>query len=147
MLKFNAKIDKLFLIKITIKVIVILYVFLIPYIFIYNEKTIADTIGVLLLSFITLGYILWCAFDIKYIFYPDHLFVKGGLFRSSIPYKKISKISNAKDISTGYRLLSSKDAIEIFYSSRFADSVKISPKNKELFISEIKKRCPSAKTD
>lgn len=58
MLKFNVKIDKLFLIKITIKVIVILYVFLIPYIFIYNEKTIADTIGVLLLSFITLEYIL-----------------------------------------------------------------------------------------
>ncbi|WP_242020878.1 PH domain-containing protein [Cytobacillus oceanisediminis] len=46
---------------------------------------------------------------------------------------------------TGYRILSSKDAIEFFYKKALLRSVKVSPENKELFISEIKKRCPRVK--
>ncbi|KYD25219.1 hypothetical protein B4110_3001 [Parageobacillus toebii] len=41
-------------------------------------------------------------------------------------------------------MLSSASGIEIFYKSGILGSVKISPKEKELFLSELKKRCPNA---
>lgn len=91
---------------------------------------------------ITVSFILWSAFSVKYVFYEDYLYVKGGPFRSRIRYEHISKISPTKDIFTGYRILSSRDAIEIFYKTGFSGSVKVSPENKEEFIEELKKRCP-----
>jgi uncharacterized protein YtpQ (UPF0354 family) len=67
----------------------------------------------------------------------------GGI-TIGIPYKEITSISPTKDIFTGYRILSSMDALEIAYKSAFMGSVKISPQKKELFIAQIKKRCPHA---
>lgn len=131
---------------ISITLFVILAVFIIP-LSLDNERTIIDTIVVMSLCVLSIGFILWSAFSIKYVFYQDHLFVKGGLFRSRIPYEEITRISTTKEIFTGYRLLSSKVGIEIFYKSSSLGSVKISPKDIELFISEIKKRCPNVQLD
>ncbi|MBD3107568.1 PH domain-containing protein [Bacillus sp. AGMB 02131] len=41
----------------------------------------------------------------------------------------ITKASSTKDIFFGYRILSSKQGIEIFYKSATLGSVMISPKN------------------
>ncbi|MEH7249470.1 PH domain-containing protein [Neobacillus niacini] len=131
---------------ISITLFVILAVFIIP-LSLDKERTIIDTIIVLSLCVLSIGFILWSAFSIKYVFYQDHLFVKGGLFRSRIPYEEITRILTTKEIFTGYRLLSSKDGIEIYYKSSSLGSVKISPKDIELFISEIKKRCPNVHFD
>ncbi len=59
----------------------------------------------------------------------------------------MTRISTTNDIFTGYRLLSSKNGIEIFYKSASLGSVKISPKDVELFISELKQRCPTIQID
>ncbi|UOQ50583.1 PH domain-containing protein [Gracilibacillus caseinilyticus] len=89
------------------------------------------------------SFILWCAFSVKYVFYQEYLFIKGGPFKSRISYEKITKVSPAKDIFTGYRVLSSRDGIEIFYITAVLGSVKISPEEKKEFITELTKRCPS----
>src|SRR5699024_8358275 len=94
------------------------------------------------LFIVSVGIIVWTAFFIKYVFYEDFLLVKGGPFRSKIPYQTITKVSPTDDIFTGYRILSSKQGLEIFYTSAMLESVKISPKNKTEFITELKKRCP-----
>ena len=88
--------------------------------------------------------ILWSSFSIKYVFHQDYLFVKGGPFRSRIPYENITKVSPTSSIFVGYRLLSSRDAIEIFYKTSLMGSVKISPEDQKAFIAELKKRCPNS---
>lgn len=107
-----------------------------------------NTIDVIILGsifIISVGFFIWTAFFIKYVFYKDFLLVKGGPIRSKIPYDEITQISFANDMYSGFRILSSKDAIEILYKKALLRSVKVSPENKELFISEIKKRCPGVK--
>jgi hypothetical protein len=68
--------------------------------------------------------------------------VKGGPFKSRIPYEEITKVSPTREIFTGYRILSSRDAIEIFYKTAFMGSVKISPKEQKRFMIELEKHCP-----
>ncbi|WP_225310709.1 PH domain-containing protein [Robertmurraya sp. DFI.2.37] len=91
---------------------------------------------------IIIGFILWCTFSVKYVFYQDYLLVKGGPFKSRIPYEEITKVSPTREIFTGYRILSSRDAIEIFYKTAFMGSVKISPKEQKRFMIELEKHCP-----
>lgn len=139
---FRAKIDSFFISIMSITILVMSSALLIP-IFLDKKISMLDTIIVFSLFIITVGFIIWSAFSIKYIFYDDYLFVKGGPFRSRILYQEITKVSPTKDIYTGFRLLSSKSGIEIFYKSGTFGSVKISPKENELFLSELKKRCPN----
>lgn len=90
---------------------------------------------------IVIGFLLWTTFSIQYIFYQDYLFLQGGPFRSRIPYEDITKVSPTTAIFTGYRILSSRNGIEIFYKNSAMGSVKISPKDKKGFTSELKRRC------
>jgi len=92
---------------------------------------------------IVISFILWSVFSVKYVFYQDYLFIKGGPFRSRIPYEKITKVSSTTAIFTGYRMLSSRDGIEIFYKTAALGSVKLSPRDKREFITELKRRCPN----
>ena len=88
-----------------------------------------------------ISFILWTGFSVKYVFYQDYLLIKGGPFRSRIPYENITKVSPTTAIFTGHRISSSRDGLEIFNKTTFLGSIKISPKNKEEFIAELKKRC------
>ncbi|MGG3927602.1 PH domain-containing protein [Metabacillus fastidiosus] len=101
-----------------------------------------DLIVVFSILFITVGLIIWTTFFIRYIFYESYLFLRAGPFRSKIMYEDIMKVKQTNDIFTGYRLLSSKEAIEIFYKTGKFGSVKISPAEKQKFITELKKHCP-----
>jgi hypothetical protein len=139
---FRSKVDNSFRIVIFIAILIIGAVTFLP-LFIDDDIKTIDVIILSSIFIITVGFMLWIAVSIKYIFHKDHLFVKGGPFRSRIPYEEITKIDKTKDIFTGYRILSSTDGIEIFYQSAMLGSVKISPKDSEYFISEIKKRCPN----
>lgn len=145
-MKFSSKIDKFFVGIISITVFIILGVFLFPLLLDYDRTSI-DTITVLSLCVLSIGVLLWSAFSIKYVLYNDHLFVKGGLFKSRIPYEDITRISPTTEIFTGYRLLSSKQGIELFYKSATLGSVKISPKDIDLFIFELEKRAPNVQID
>lgn len=145
-MEFRSKIDKYFIVTISIACLVILAVFIIP-LSVDNDRTRTDILIVLSLCVLSIGCILWIPFTIKYVFYPDHLLVKGGPFKSRIPYDKITRISPVKEIFTGYRLLSSKEGIELFYTSAALGSVKISPKDSEAFITELKRRCPAVRIE
>src|SRR5690625_853954 len=94
-----------------------------------------------LIFFILISFILWTGFSVKYIFYHDHLFIKGGPCRSRITYENITKFSPTTAFFTGHRILSSRDGLEIFNNTTFLGSIKISPKNKDEFIAELKRRC------
>lgn len=97
----------------------------------------------LVLTFIlSAGLIAWCSFAVRYEFTEGHLLVKGGPFRSKIPYETITSVAPTRDILTGYRLLSSIDALELFYSGALLGSVKVSPKDKARFLEELKKYNP-----
>lgn len=94
-----------------------------------------STIFVLCTSFFA-----WITFGIKYVFTDEYLLVKGGPFHSKIRYENITKVAKTNDIFTGFRLLTSKPAIEIFYMTASLGSVKISPQNAELFLIELENR-------
>ncbi|MDU4695309.1 MULTISPECIES: PH domain-containing protein [Paenibacillus] len=85
----------------------------------------------------------WLAIDISYVIREEVLFVKGGMFRSKIRFEEITRISQHPNIWLGYRLLFSRDAIEIHYRSGVLGSVVISPVEQERFIEELIRRNPS----
>lgn len=86
--------------------------------------------------------ILWMTFSVEYVFLDDYLLIKGGPFRNRIPYKSITRITSTDKVLSGHRILSSRDALEIFNQYTFFGSIKISPQYKKDFLGEIKKRCP-----
>ena len=139
---FRSKVDAFFVKFIVIAILIIGLVTLFPLIIGGGDElsVVVVSISVFLIAS---ALILWCSFSIKYVFHQDHLFVKGGPFRSQIPYESITKVSPTSSIFVGYRLLSSRDAIEIFYKTSLMGSVKISPKDQKAFIAELKKRCPN----
>lgn len=141
---FHSKIDKFFLFIIFFAIFTIGASTLLP-LFFDDEATTTDLYILLSIFFVSSGFLLWSSFSITYTFYENHLFVKGGPFRSKIPYVHITKISKTDNILIGYRILSSKDCYETFYTSGAWGSVKISPKDPEKFISELQKKCPALK--
>ncbi|MCM3110366.1 PH domain-containing protein [Lederbergia lenta] len=65
--------------------------------------------------------------DIEYKLYKECLFILGGPIRSKIPYASITSIHETGNIFVGYRILSSRDVLEIHYKTGLLGSVIISP--------------------
>ncbi|TPE65936.1 hypothetical protein AMD02_019835 [Halalkalibacterium halodurans] len=101
-------------------------------------------ITMLTIFIISAGLIWWYATSIKYVFYKDYLVVKGGPFKSKIPYQSITRVSPTTEKFTGYRISSSDKGLELFYKSETYGSIKILPEDKMKFITDLKKRCPNA---
>jgi len=138
---FRSKVDAFFS---NFMLIVVLIIGAGSFFPLFIEEVRNELAAVLILTLIFLiliSFILWTGFSVKYIFYQDHLFIKGGPFRSRIPYENITKVSPTTAIFTGHRILSSRDGLEIFNNTTFLGSIKISPKNKDEFIAELKRRC------
>lgn len=93
--------------------------------------------------FIEAGF-AWMFIDIQYNLQEDHLFVKAGPIRSRIPYEKIRQTKETDETATGYKMLASADAIQIFHDRK---SVKISPANRNQFLKELWNRNPEIKID
>ncbi|MGE7690017.1 PH domain-containing protein [Lysinibacillus sp. NPDC097214] len=93
---------------------------------------------------ISVVFIWWYANSIKFVFCETYLLVKGGPFKSKIPYQSITSVSPTTDKFTGYLISSSDKGVEIFYKTAAHGSIKILPKEKMKFILELKKRCPNA---
>ncbi|MDI2587375.1 PH domain-containing protein [Psychrobacillus sp. NEAU-3TGS] len=94
------------------------------------------------LFFLCAGFIVWISIDIEYTFTENYLFVRGGPFRSKIPYEDITKVNPTANILVGYRVLSSKDALEIHYKKALLGSVIISPKRQEAFLQVLVEKAP-----
>ncbi|WP_078552007.1 PH domain-containing protein [Bacillus alkalicellulosilyticus] len=139
---FRSKIDRFFVVFIMILVLIIGVSTFFP--LALEDGTDLSVVITLTSTFLIIAsFVLWCVFSVKYVFYDDYLFVKGGPFRSRISYQDITKISPTSEIFTGYRLLSSRDALEVFYKTGAFGSVKISPRDKKEFLTELSKRCPN----
>lgn len=138
---FRSKVDAFF---VNFMLVVVLIIALASFFPLFLEGGTEPLVVLILTStfLIIIGFILWCTFSVKYVFYQDYLLVKGGPFKSRIPYEEITKVSLTREIFTGYRILSSRDAIEIFYKTAFMGSVKISPKEQKRFMIELEKHCP-----
>ncbi|HUC91265.1 MAG TPA: PH domain-containing protein [Paenibacillus sp.] len=85
----------------------------------------------------------WLLFGISYVMDPEGLIVTVGPFRSKILYSDITRVSKAKNRWVGYRATMSEDTLEIHYRSGRFTSVKLSPADKQRFIEELVRRCPS----
>lgn len=110
---FRAKRDKFFFWIIGIAGLAIVSVAFIPFLF---DQTITaiDIVILSLVPIIFIGLLVWVSLSIKYVLYDGYLYVRGGPFRSRIPYDEITKVAPTQDILTGYRILSAKNGIEIF---------------------------------
>src|SRR5699024_2162240 len=90
----------------------------------------AWTLGLILSMLVTFilcaGLIIWSVLGIKYVFEEDHLYVQGGPFRSCIPYEAITKVEKTGNFLIGYRILSARRGLEIFYKTGMWGSVIIS---------------------
>ena len=69
-----------------------------------------------------------------------YLLIKSGPIKKRIPYESVTGITPTSENLSGFRILSSKESYEIFYSSASLGSIKISPKDAERFIDELKNR-------
>ena len=138
---FRSKVDAFY---VNIILIVVFIIGLVSFFPLFVESvTFIEVIILTSIFLIAISFILWTNFSVKYVFYEDYLFIKGGPFRSRIPYESITKVSPTNAVLYGHRILSSRDAIEIFNKTTFSGSIKISPRFKKDFIAEIKKRCPN----
>lgn len=93
----------------------------------------------------TIAFMLRLILEISYVFRDDHLSVKAGPLRIKISYENVSLVAPTSDILTGMRMLSSRDALEIFYPKSFMGSVKISSAEQQRFVDKLMKRVPRDK--
>jgi uncharacterized membrane protein len=138
---FRSRIDKYFLSTLSIAIIIIGFVCLLP-LFLDGEKDPFATVFMLLVFIFSAGFLLWISFSIRYIFQENDLLVKAGPIRKRILYREIISIRLTKDILSGYRILSSIDALAISYQSGLLGEIKISPRDKDDFLAELAKRVP-----
>lgn len=104
-----------------------------------------STVIIMSTSFIvSVVFIWWYANSIQFIFCEKYLLVKGGPFKSKIPYQSITMVSPTTEKYTGYLISSSDKGLEIFYKTADHGSIKILLEDKMKFILELKKRCPNA---
>lgn len=142
---FKSKRDRTFLILIIVVSALIALATLLPVAVELFIMEVPDMKAVWITSVIFLlceGFILWVSFDIVYTFKENSLIVRGGLFRSNIPFEDITKVNPTSNILVGYRILSSKDALEIHYKKATMGSVIISPENQEVFLEVLLERAP-----
>ncbi|MGM0898359.1 MAG: PH domain-containing protein [Bacillota bacterium] len=141
---FRSKIDRPFLTLYGAATLLIAISCLWP--FLFADDMPFSAAAILISIFIgTIAFMLWFILGISYVFRDNHLFVKAGPLRIKIAYENISLVAPTSDILTGTRMLSSRDALEIFYPKAFMGSVKISPAEQQRFLDELMKRVPRDK--
>lgn len=144
-LSFKSKRDNTFFRMIIAAIVVVALVTLVPAIyelFFAEERDLLAVIITTILFLLCAGFIVWISFDIEYTFTENYLFVRGGPFRSKISYEDITKVNPTSNILVGYRVLSSKDALEIHYKKALLGSVIISPEKQELFLQVLVEKAP-----
>ncbi|MFP7493953.1 PH domain-containing protein [Terribacillus saccharophilus] len=137
---FRSKVDTYFVYFLMIIVLILWLATSWP-LFFFHDIKLYEFLQLISIFLLGTGFTLWSAYSIEYIFNQDHLMVKCGPFKSRIPYANMTRVTLTKDIFTGYRVLSSRNAIEIHYKISFWGSVKISPECNDSFLSELETRC------
>ncbi|WP_313893215.1 PH domain-containing protein [Psychrobacillus sp.] len=144
-MKFKSKRDRTFMGLMTGAIVLIAIATLWPVVYelFFTEKP--DLVAITIMSalcLLTIGFLLWIVVDIEYTFQADYLLVRGGIFKSKIQYEDMTKVNHTSNIIAGYRILSSKDAIEIHYTKSLLGSVIISPERQEEFLNILLEKAP-----
>ena len=142
-MRFKTKRDPLFVCLWLFFLLVANLVLLWPLLLDPQALTRTELVGIIVPDALVTLLLAWLALDISYVIREDLLLVKGGMFRSKIRYNDITRITRQPNIWLGYRLLFSRDAIEIHYRNGVLGSVVISPVDQERFIQELIRRNPS----
>lgn len=142
-MKYRTKRDKFFIVLWLVVIIFVNIVLLSPIIL---DPSLDDKelIPLLIVDVLISAFILSLA-AISYELKEDFLLVKAGMIRSKIKYKDITNITFQPNIWVGYRLIFSRDAIEIHYKTGLLGSIVISPENKMQFVEELNKRMEARK--
>lgn len=140
---FKSKIDIPFSIMIVISIFVIAAAGLFPF-FLNDPVPLSAAILIFVIIIPAIMLLILMTFNTRYTFHDDYLHAKSILFSSRIPYRDIFKVHPTSNFISGYRMMTSKDGIEIHSRSIAFGSLRISPVNKSLFIEELKKRVPYA---
>ena len=146
-MKFRSKMDRTFKMMMSVALVIIALAIMWPvaYELFYTNSPDYLAIWIMIALFLVCtGFLIWISLDIHYIFYDDYLYVKGGPFRSKIKYKDMTKVNKSSNILVGYRILSSKDALEIHYKNSLMGSIIISPDNQEQFLQLLLQKAPHA---
>lgn len=94
------------------------------------------------LAALLLSLVLWVFLGTKYAFLEDCLLVRSGPYARRLPYANISSVKPSKDISSAPALSLDRLALTVSNGKYVTDVILISPKDKEAFLQELKKRCP-----
>ncbi|QUG40001.1 PH domain-containing protein [Psychrobacillus sp. INOP01] len=142
---FRSKIDRTFIVIMSVALVIVALATLWPvaYELFFTNSPEYPAIWIMTSLFLLCtGFLIWISLDIHYTFYDDYLYVKGGPFRSKIKYKDMTKVNKSSNILAGYRILSSKDALEIHYNHSLMGSIIISPDNQEQFLNVLLEKAP-----
>lgn len=148
-LSFKSKRDQTFLKMIMLAIAIVALVTIAPIIyelFFSDERDMLAVFVTTIIFLLCVGFLVWISFDIEYTFSENYLFVRGGPIRSKIPYEEITKVNRTSNIHSGFRVLSSKDALEIHYKKALLGSVLISPERQEAFLQVLLEKAPHIQT-
>lgn len=137
---FRSKMDAYYFKSMIIVVLIIALSSFFP-LFI-DDIPVAAILILTLIILILISFLLWVNVSIRYIFRENYLLIKGGPFRSKIPYESITKVTTTNAIFSGYSIVTSRDAIEIFSNTTFYGSIKISPYYKSEFMKVLIEKAP-----
>jgi hypothetical protein len=76
----------------------------------------------------------------------DHLFIQMSFIRMKLYYKDITEIREGR-FSASSNMALSIDGVIIVRKGKVLGSVSISPEDKEMFMLELKRRCPKLNED
>ncbi|SDO49002.1 PH domain-containing protein [Alkalicoccus daliensis] len=116
-----------------------------PVIFTAGRVSASEIIILSAIFIFTSSFVLWISFSMSYALKETYLHLQAGPIKKKISYKDLTEVKQTKNILIGFRLLSSKDALELFYKTSILGSVKISPARQEEFVTELLKRAPHMK--
>jgi hypothetical protein len=139
-MRFKTKRDPWFTVLWTALILVANLVILWPLLLDPQALTSGGLVGRIVPDVLVTALLGWLAIGISYEIKEDVLLVKGGMLRSKIRFEEITRITYHPNIWLGYRLISSRDAIEIHYRTGVLGSVVISPADQERFIEELIRR-------
>lgn len=88
-----------------------------------------------------IAFLLWIYFNSWYELRDEYLYCVCGPFREKIAYDKIKSARLATNLLSSMALSSKRIEIRQHGKGYFAGTTMISPKNREAFLEELKKRC------
>lgn len=106
-----------------------------------------QTIQGILTLVLVLVVVSWLSanYFIVYELQQNGLIIRNGPFVKRISYKQIDRAESVQfklaDVMTGNRVLSSKEGVILYYTTNFGKkSIKLSPMDKEVFLTELRKK-------